>query len=186
MAERCRRSRRRAQRSRHHALGALAPRPVTPRAPHAAAPLERRHSASAAAPSTAAYGTFLRKSAYDTMLTGNDAVKLIEAHDSKKTVTVDAEIDEDTSGVLYALGGVSGGLTLYMEMGELVCEYNMMIVDRYTARSTIRRAPAQARWTPTLVGRVAGRGGSGRGRQGGRSRHRQAHCASRLYRQREP
>ena len=98
-------------------------------------------------------------------------------------VTVDAEIDEDTSGALYALGGVSGGLTLYMEMGELVCEYNMMIVERYTARSTIRLAPAQ---TPALVGRVAGRGGSDRGRQGGRSRPRQAHCASRLYRQREP
>ena len=50
-------------------------------------------------------------------------------------VTVDAEVGENASGVLYALGGASGGLTLYMDKGELVYEYNMMIIERYIARS---------------------------------------------------
>jgi len=50
-------------------------------------------------------------------------------------VTIDAEIGEEASGVLYALGGASGGLTLYMDKGRLVYEYNMMIIERYTASS---------------------------------------------------
>jgi hypothetical protein len=46
-------------------------------------------------------------------------------------VTVEAELPESASGVLYALGGASGGLTLYMDRGRLVYEYNMMIIERY-------------------------------------------------------
>ena len=38
-------------------------------------------------------------------------------------------------GVLYALGGSGGGLSLYQDQGQLVYEYNMMIIKRYTARS---------------------------------------------------
>jgi len=51
-------------------------------------------------------------------------------------VTVEADLGENASGVLYALGGASGGLALYLDRGELVYEYNMMIIERYTARST--------------------------------------------------
>ena len=51
------------------------------------------------------------------------------------TVTIDAELGERASGVLYALGGAGGGLTLYMDKGQLVYEYNMMIIERYIARS---------------------------------------------------
>ncbi|WP_295384027.1 sulfatase-like hydrolase/transferase [uncultured Thiodictyon sp.] len=50
-------------------------------------------------------------------------------------VAIDAELGENASGVLYALGGASGGLTLYMDQGILIYEYNMMIIERYTARS---------------------------------------------------
>jgi arylsulfatase len=50
-------------------------------------------------------------------------------------VTIEAEMGERASGVLYALGGASGGLTLYMDKGVLVYEYNMMIIERFTARS---------------------------------------------------
>jgi arylsulfatase len=50
-------------------------------------------------------------------------------------VTIDAELDENATGVLYALGGASGGLTLYMDKGELVYEYNMMVIERYIVRS---------------------------------------------------
>jgi arylsulfatase A-like enzyme len=42
---------------------------------------------------------------------------------------------DNASGVLYALGGFSGGLTLFLDAGFLVYEYNMLIVDRYQARS---------------------------------------------------
>lgn len=50
-------------------------------------------------------------------------------------VEVDLEAGEGASGVLYALGGASGGLALYMDRGTLVYEYNMMIIERYTVRA---------------------------------------------------
>lgn len=53
-------------------------------------------------------------------------------------VTIDAELGANASGVLYALGGASGGLTLYMDHGHLVYEYNVMIIERYIARSKER------------------------------------------------
>jgi arylsulfatase A-like enzyme len=45
-------------------------------------------------------------------------------------ISVQAEIGENASGVLYALGGAGGGVTLYMDNGELIYEYNMMIIER--------------------------------------------------------
>ena len=51
-------------------------------------------------------------------------------------VTIDAEFGDNASGVLYALGGAGGGLALYMDKGQLVYEYNMMIIERYIARSS--------------------------------------------------
>ena len=50
-------------------------------------------------------------------------------------VTIDADLGEHASGVLYALGGASGGLTLYVDNGQLAYEYNMMIIERYIGRS---------------------------------------------------
>ena len=50
-------------------------------------------------------------------------------------VIVDADFGKDASGVLYALGGIGGGLTLYMDKGHLVYEYNMMMIGRYIGRS---------------------------------------------------
>ena len=50
-------------------------------------------------------------------------------------VTVDVEVGPEASGVLYALGGASGGLTLYMDKGQLVYEYNMLIIERTSVRS---------------------------------------------------
>jgi arylsulfatase len=58
-------------------------------------------------------------------------------------VTIDAEVGENASGVLYALGGASGGLTLYMDDGHLVYEYNMMIIERYVARSNEKILPGR-------------------------------------------
>jgi arylsulfatase len=50
-------------------------------------------------------------------------------------VEIDMECGENASGVLYALGGSGGGLTLYMDKGHLVYLYNMMIIEQYEARS---------------------------------------------------
>ena len=50
-------------------------------------------------------------------------------------VTIDLECGANASGVLYALGGAGGGLTCYMDKGQLVFEYNLMIIDRTIARS---------------------------------------------------
>jgi len=61
------------------------------------------------------------------------------------TVSIDAEIGENASGVLYALGGAGGGLTLYMDKGNLVYEYNMMIIERYIARSASKIPPGKRR-----------------------------------------
>ena len=58
-------------------------------------------------------------------------------------VTIDANLGEKASGVLYALGGASGGLTLYLDDGYLVYEYNMMIIERYVARSKDQLAPGK-------------------------------------------
>ena len=60
-------------------------------------------------------------------------------------VSVDATLGENASGVLYALGGASGGLTLYMDDGDLVYEYNMMIIERYSARSKNKLAAGKHR-----------------------------------------
>ena len=50
-------------------------------------------------------------------------------------VTINLEAGENTSGVLYALGGAGGGLTCYMDNGYLCYEYNLMIIERYLAKS---------------------------------------------------
>jgi len=51
------------------------------------------------------------------------------------TVTIDAEFGENANGVLYAVGGSGGGLSVYMDDGHLVYEYNMMIIENYQART---------------------------------------------------
>jgi len=67
------------------------------------------------------------------------------------TVTIDAEIGDNASGVLYALGGSGGGLTLYMDKGQLVYEYNMMIIERYVARSANKLAAGKHRFEVTTT-----------------------------------
>lgn len=59
------------------------------------------------------------------------------------TVTIDLEVGENASGVIYALGGAGGGLTCYMDGGYLCFEYNMMIIERYLAKSKEKLAPGK-------------------------------------------
>ena len=53
---------------------------------------------------------------------------------SNKTI-VDLEVEENANGVVLAFGGQSGGITLFMEAGKLILEYNMMILERYVFES---------------------------------------------------
>jgi arylsulfatase A-like enzyme len=50
-------------------------------------------------------------------------------------VTIDALIPKNASGVLYKLGGNSGGLTLFVEDGILCYEYNLFIIQRTKIRA---------------------------------------------------
>lgn len=49
---------------------------------------------------------------------------------TSNTVTIEAEIPESASGVLYALGGFSGGLSCYILDGSLCYEYNLFEIER--------------------------------------------------------
>ncbi|WP_299161995.1 arylsulfatase [uncultured Eudoraea sp.] len=48
---------------------------------------------------------------------------------------IDAEIGENAEGVLFALGGISSGFTVYMDKGFLKAEYNAMTMNRYKITS---------------------------------------------------
>jgi len=51
-------------------------------------------------------------------------------------VTIDAVIPANANGVLYKLGGNSGGLTCFVEDGILCYEYNLFIIQRTKIRAT--------------------------------------------------
>ncbi|MGA9245239.1 MAG: hypothetical protein WBW03_25050 [Silvibacterium sp.] len=53
-------------------------------------------------------------------------------------VTLTVEFGDNASDVLYALGGAGGGMALYMDKGELLYEYDMMVIERYIARRQTR------------------------------------------------
>jgi len=53
----------------------------------------------------------------------------------ENVVTIDAHIPADSKGVLYALGGFSGGLTCYVKDGVLAYEYNLFEIQRTTIRA---------------------------------------------------
>ncbi len=50
-------------------------------------------------------------------------------------VSMEVTIPEDASGVLYALGGFSGGLACYIKDGYLCYEYNLFEIDRTHIKS---------------------------------------------------
>ena len=50
-------------------------------------------------------------------------------------VTIDADIPANANGVLYKLGGNSGGLTCSLRNGILCYEYNLFIIQRTKIRA---------------------------------------------------
>jgi len=61
------------------------------------------------------------------------------------TVTIEADLPANANGVLYALGGVAGGLTCYLDDGYLCYEYNLFILTRTKARSAAKLPAGQIR-----------------------------------------
>ena len=58
-------------------------------------------------------------------------------------VVIDIETGENANGVLYSLGGFSGGITLFMDNGKIVYEYNMMMIERYTGETKEALSPGR-------------------------------------------
>lgn len=58
-------------------------------------------------------------------------------------VVMDIEVPANANGVLYALGGSSGGLSCFLENGKLVYEYNMMIIEKYTIETKEKLTPGK-------------------------------------------
>lgn len=50
-------------------------------------------------------------------------------------VTLDIDVQDGANGVLYAVGGAGGGLSVYMDGGHLVYEYNMLLIENYSVRT---------------------------------------------------
>jgi arylsulfatase len=49
---------------------------------------------------------------------------------------IEAELPEKAGGVLYCVGGISAGFTVYLDEGVLKAEYNAMTLNRYKIAST--------------------------------------------------
>ncbi|CAE7693105.1 unnamed protein product, partial [Symbiodinium microadriaticum] len=50
--------------------------------------------------------------------------------------SVDVEVPKNASGVLYCVGGTSGGFSVYMDQGYLYAEYMSTLLYRYIAKSS--------------------------------------------------
>ncbi|GAA1767514.1 arylsulfatase [Agromyces humatus] len=60
------------------------------------------------------------------------------------TVTMKVRLPERANGVLYKLGGVGGGLTLFLVDGVLTYEYNLFLIQRTTITSSAPLAAGEA------------------------------------------
>ena len=49
---------------------------------------------------------------------------------------IDVDIGKDAEGVLFAVGGISSGFTVYMDKGALKAEYNAMTLNRFKVSSS--------------------------------------------------
>ena len=59
--------------------------------------------------------------------------------------TIDVVLGEKASGVLFAVGGISAGFTVFMDEGVLKAEYNAMTMNRYKVRGKDELPAGKAR-----------------------------------------
>ncbi|SLM49182.1 Arylsulfatase A-related enzyme [Nitrospira japonica] len=71
-------------------------------------------------------------------------------------VTIDVDLKLDSAGVLYALGGFSGGLALWIQDGKLIYEYNLFELERTRIEAAIPVSFGKA--TIEVDSRAAGTG----------------------------
>ena len=73
-------------------------------------------------------------------------------------VTMNVDVPADASGVLYALAGISGGITCYVKDGYLNYEFNLFEVQRTKVRSADKLAAGKAKIEveSKLVDRIGG------------------------------
>lgn len=69
----------------------------------------------------------------------SQAPKFMSGFSTHSTIKVD--VPANASGVIYAVGGVSAGFTVYMDHGYLRAEYNAMTLNRYKVKSN-KKVPA--------------------------------------------
>ena len=67
------------------------------------------------------------------------APKFLSGYSSRSTVRFSAGPDD--SGVLFCVGGITGGFTVYMDDGLLMAEYNTSGIERTTAMSEAKITP---------------------------------------------
>lgn len=58
-------------------------------------------------------------------------------------VQVEIEVDGASEGVLYAMGGIAGGVSLYIAGGHVVYEYNALLLKRTVLRAPTALAPGR-------------------------------------------
>ncbi len=71
-------------------------------------------------------------------------------------VKITAEFGDNANGVLYAVGGAGGGLSVYLEDGHIVYEYNMMIIETYRVKTDKIPAGKHEIEIRTAIGKPAG------------------------------
>jgi arylsulfatase len=59
--------------------------------------------------------------------------------------TINATIPENAHGVIYSVGGISAGFTVYMDDGMLKAEYNAMTMNRYQVSSKEKISTGQVK-----------------------------------------
>ncbi len=67
------------------------------------------------------------------------APKFLSGYSSRSTVRFSAGPDD--SGILFCVGGITGGFTVYMDDGLLMAEYNTSGIERTTAMSEAKITP---------------------------------------------
>jgi arylsulfatase len=67
------------------------------------------------------------------------APKFLSGYSSRSTVRFSSGPDD--SGVLFCVGGITGGFTVYLDDGLLMAEYNTSGIERTTAMSEAKITP---------------------------------------------
>ena len=103
----------------------------------------RRRPVGSRAPSGTAPGAPLHIMDVPRRITRMPEVAAPALGNKENLVSIDADVPANANGVIYALGGFSGGLTLYVKDGVLSYEYNLFEIQRTGSRPRANCPPAR-------------------------------------------